>query len=506
MFRKQTVFQASVILILATLVSRGMGFVREIVIAHSFGASSNYDVYLVAITFPVVICSLLVYAIPHVFIPIYLREKVTAGDESAWSFAWNFLNIFGVLFFFISLFLFILAPFIVKYYAPSFGTEQVAEAIALLRIACIIVFFGGIFVVLKSILNANKHFLLPAIAPLFLNVFVIASVLFLSSSLATRALAIGLLTGYFIQFLILLLVFFKNKGVPKLHFDFRDRLLKNVFGVLFLVIIIETIGQLNVVVDRSFASILPQGGISALNYAGTLYQIAIGAFGITVGTAIFPSMSEYVSSKDWESLIQLYSKGIRAVLVITIPIVCVCIVFSREIVALVYQRGAFDTQATLLTAGALKYLSIGLVAFVGYAILVKMYYAMHHELTLLISTASAFVLKILLSLLLVRRHFHQGLAVATSCAGIFNITILSICLRRNIGRIDGRRIATTFLKTSLISVLSVGICRWMMSVLGETALIFRLAILFMLGSGIFLGLAYLFRVEEVIRVFQKIRR
>ena len=216
-------------------------------------------------------------------------------------------------------------------------------------------------------------------------------------------------------------------------------------------------------------------------------------------------MSEYAANKDWESLIQLYSKGIRAVLVITIPIVCVCIVFSREIVTLVYQRGAFDTQATLFTAGALKYFSIGLVAFTGYVILINMYYAMHHELTLLISMAFAFALKILLSLLLVQRHFHQGLALATSCAGIFNITFLSICLRRSIGRIDGRRIATTFFKTSLISVLSIGICWWMMNLLGETALVFRLAVLFILGSGIFLGLAYLFRVEEVIGVFQKIR-
>jgi len=505
MLTKQTIFQASIILTITILLSHAIGFLREIAIANSFGTSKTYDVYLVAVTFPLVVCSLVLFAIPSVFIPIYMKEKVQTSEASAWVFAWNFVTTFGIFFFCISLILYALAPLIIKGYAPSLSAEEVSEAVAILRIVSIVVFFNGVFAVLKSIFNAERHFLLPAIAPLFLNIMMIGSIFFLSGSIATRALAIGLVLGYLFQVVILAGFFLKKQPMPKFFLNFHDKLLKKALGALFLVLIIESIGQMNVVVDRFFVSILPTGSISALNYASTLYQIAIGAFGISVGTAIFPSVAEYVAGERWDSLVQLYSKGIRSVLVVTIPFAFLTIVFAEEIVTLVFQRGAFGRQATFLTARALQCYSIGLVAFVSHAILIKVYYAMHKELALLLSTLTAFTLKILLSLWLVQEYRHQGLALATSLAGILNIAILSIYLRSKIGRIDGKRILITLAKVSIISALSVSMARWIMNYMSTADLIARACVAFIVGGLAFLFLARLFKVEEISQLLCRMR-
>ena len=196
MFSKQSVSQASTILILAALLSRTLGFVREIVIAHFFGASPAYDVFLVSLTFPSMLVGIFLYTLPSVFIPIYLKEKISRGDDGAWTYFLNFLNTFGSISFLVSMLLFFFAPVIIRNYAPSFNSLQFAHAIRLLRVLSAIVFFAGLYTIFKSVLNANKHFLLPAIAPLFLNVMTIISVIFLTNSMAALALALGWLIGY----------------------------------------------------------------------------------------------------------------------------------------------------------------------------------------------------------------------------------------------------------------------------------------------------------------------
>jgi len=342
MFSRQSVFQASTILIIAALVSRTLGFVREMVIAHFLGASLAYDVFLVSLTFPSMLASIFLYTLPSVFIPVYMKEKISQGDDSAWSYFLNFLNIFASISLLVSMFLFFFAPVIIRYYAPSFNSIQFAQAIRLLRVLSAIVFFAGLYTILKSVLNANKHFLLPAIAPLFLNVTTIISVIFLTSTMAALALALGWLIGYFLQLLTVSWIFAKSRSLYKLSFDIHDRLLKSTFSALLLIAIVETIGQLNVVIDRSFIASLPKGGISALSFATTLNHLPIGVLGITMATSLFPSLAEYSANKDNKKLIQLYSKGVRFVLAITIPIAVILFLFANGIIALLCQRGAFN--------------------------------------------------------------------------------------------------------------------------------------------------------------------
>lgn len=504
MFSRQSVFQASTILIIAALVSRTLGFIREMVIAHFLGASLTYDVFLVSLTFPSMLASIFLYTLPSVFIPVYLKEKISRGEDSAWNYFLNFLNTFASLSLLVSMFLFFFAPFVIRSYAPSFNSEQLADAIRLLRVLSAIVFFAGLYTIFKSLLHANKHFLLPAVAPLFLNIMTIISVIFLTSSMATLALALGWLFGYLFQLIAVFLIFAKRR--PPYHFfiNVHDHLLKNTLSALLLIAIVEAIGQLNIVIDRSFVAFLPEGGISALSYAGTLNHLPIGVLAITMATSIFPSLAEYAAQKDNKNLIRLYSKGVRFVLAITIPIAVILFLFANGIIALLFQRGAFNQQATALTSSALKMLTIGLAAFVVHAILIKIFYAMNNNVTLLISTFLALIIKVILSIWLVKIFMLKGLALSTSLAGIFNVTLLSFLLRKKTKSIDGKRIIITLIKVFFVSIVSFGLGRLAINYMEGLVLIFRLGFAIGLGSIVFFILAFIFKIEEFIFLTKKL--
>ena len=503
MISKQTIFQASTIIVLATLVGRGLGFVREMVIAYSFGVQFSYDIYLVAITFPAIINTIMMFSIPGAFIPLYLKTKLSGSKLKTDTFTWNILTTHGIIFILIAVLLIVFAPIIVSFYSPSLSQSQLDEAKSVFRFVSIIVVFGGIFAILKSVLNANKHFLYPALSPLLLNVMIIICVFSLSDFIATKALAIGLVAGYFIQFLFLIWVYFRNYYFGKPLINLSDTLLKKMFSVLGIIIAIETIGHLSLVIDRSFISFLPEGSISALNYATNLYQIPISVFGVALGTAIFPSISEFIIAKKWNDLTNLFSKSVCHVIVVTVPIVFSIMLFADELVTLIFQRGAFDRYATDLTAQALQYLSIGLIAFVCHAVIVKIFYALHYSRILLLSILIAFIIKITLSIWLVQFLFHRGLALATAVSGIFNFIFLIFFLRKKMKRIHGKKIVVTFLKVSVISIVSVVFAKLIMNILSEISLIYRMLISLFCGIIIYLGLAYFIKLEEVKYFFKK---
>jgi len=180
--------------------------------------------------------------------------------------------------------------------------------------------------------------------------------------------------------------------------------------------------------------------------------------------------------------------------------------FAGEIVTLLFQRGAFNQHATTLTSDALKMLTIGLAAFVVHAILIKIFYAMNNNVTLLISTCLALVLKIVLSIWLVKIFMLKGLALSTSLAGIFNVTLLSFLLRKKIGSIDGKRIGVTFIKVFVISIVSFGLGRLTINYMGDLLLIFRIGLAIGLGSIIFVSLVFIFKVEEFMFLIKKMAR
>ncbi|MCK4427444.1 MAG: murein biosynthesis integral membrane protein MurJ, partial [candidate division Zixibacteria bacterium] len=426
------------------------------VIAAHFGTSSDYDIYLVAVTLPMIVYSVTRYALPNIFIPIFSKFKTEVSEKRAWSFFWVFLNFNLILFLGVALLVFLLSSQLLEIIAPGLDSDQISTATVLLRIAVIIVVIGGIETALRSLLHSYKHFIYPAFAPILYNLAIIMWVFFLSSKLATKALVWGTVSGALLQMMVLSFAFFKRKVSFPFNLKIYDEGIREAMKVAPFILLIEGFGQLYVLVDRFFASSLPEGSISALNYANLIFLIPLSVFAIAISTAVFPYLAEEAAKGDWSKLTDIFSKTLKMIIFLTIPISLFLIFFHQPITALIFQRGAFDSQSTLMTSKALVFYALGLFFFSGYALIMKMFYSLNLVKTLVVANLLSFSLKLISSLILVNLLSYKALALTTAFAGIFNFCFLFLILNKRIGSLNVKDIMRVTLKTLFISAISIG--------------------------------------------------
>ncbi len=455
-FNSQSMRDATVVLVFATVLSKFVGFVREVVIAAHFGTSSDYDIYLVAVTLPMMVYTVTRYTLPNVFIPIFSKFKTEGSEKRAWSFFWVFLNFNLILFSLIAVLIFLLSPKLLKTIAPGLSQNQISAATVMLRIAVIIVVIGGIEIVLRGLLHSYKHFIYPAFAPVLYNLVIIAWVFLLSSRLATKALVWGTVSGALLQMMVLVFAFLKRKVSFPFSLKIHDEGIRETVKVAPLILLIEGFGQLYVVVDRFFASNLPEGSISALNYANLIFLVPLSVLAIAISTAVFPYLAEEAAKKDWSKVTNIFSRTLKMIIFLTLPIMLFLLFFHEPITAVIFQRGAFDSQSTLMTSGALVFYALGLLSFSGYALILKMFYSLNLVKTLVITNSISFLVKVVFSLILVNLLSYKALALTTTLAGMCNFCLLFLILGKRVGSLDLKEIVNVAWKTLFVSAISVG--------------------------------------------------
>lgn len=223
-------------------------------------------------------------------------------------------------------------------------------------------------------------------------------------------------------------------------------------GPVFIGVAVD---QINIMVDRTLASTLVEGSISALNYANKLNQFIIGLFIVSIVTVIYPMLSKLSSDNNKDEFISSISKSISSVILLVIPISIGAIVLAEPIVNLLFQRGAFDARATSMTVIALAFYSIGMVGFGLRDILGKVFYSLQDTRTPMINGAMAMGMNIILNIILVRFMGHAGLAFATSLSALICIVLLFNSLNKKIGDFGQDKIIKTTIK-SLVSAIIMG--------------------------------------------------
>ena len=501
----------------ATLLSRIFGFIRDVVVAWFFGAGFASDAFFVAFRIPNLLRRLLAEgSLSIAFIPVFTDHLTRNGKEDAFVLARAALRLISILLAVVAVLGILLSPLIVRIVGVGFTDtpEKLALTVTLTRIMFPYIFFIGLVALCMGILNVLGHFAAPALAPVFLNIAMIGSVFLISPHLEQPVigLAVGVLIGGALQ-LLLQIPFMIRKG---LRFWQKSGIyhpgLKQV-GVLMLPTVFgAAVYQINILIGTLLASLLPEGSVSYLYYADRLVEFPLGIFAIATATAVLPSLSRQAAAREFEALRTTFAYALNLVSYITIPAMVGLIVLREPIVALLFQRGAFDENTVRLTAVALLYYALGLWAFSAVRIVVSTFYALQDTKTPVRMAAVSLVANVVLSVILMQWLRHGGLALATSLASMINLVLLLKALRGRLGGLGWADVRRSLLKTVLCSA-AMGLAVWGVAQVAIppgriSTMRLSLGVMISIGAGLisYGFFSYLIRIPEFEMVLSLLKR
>jgi putative peptidoglycan lipid II flippase len=428
---------AALIVAAGFLGSRLLGLVRSVIIAHTYGTSADLDAYWVAFRLPDLVFQLLAGAtLASAFIPTFAGVRARQGDAAAWRLASSVLNLVLIATVVFAVLAFIAAPVIVPWMAPGLGedTGQEAEvqglAVELTRIMLVSPVLFAISGMFMGILNARRHFLTPALAPMFYNLAIIAAALVSDD---VRVLAVGVVVGAALHLAVQLPDLRLAGMVFQRVAQWRDAAVREVGSLMAPRVLGLAAAQINFYfIAIFFASQLESGAISALTFAWLIVMTPLGIIGMSISTAAFPTMADQ-AARDSNALADTLVRALRMILYLSLPAGVGLMLLAEPLVVVLLQHGAFTNESSEWTARALLFYALALFAHSGIEILSRGFYALADTRTPVSVAVGAMLLNLVLAAALVGPLDLEGVALALSLATAVEFIALLLLLR---GRID----------------------------------------------------------------------
>jgi putative peptidoglycan lipid II flippase len=491
---KKTVF----ILMILTLVSKMVGFIVNIALAYYYGASYVTDAYMVSLSIPATIFGLIGMGISTVYIPMFNRVKKEKGISEATLFTNNVINLVLMLCTIIVIGVLTFTKPVVQVFAFGFEGETLDLAIVFTRISITGIYFTGLIYIFNAYLQIKDNYLLPTLFVLPLHLIVIISIV-ASVKVDISILSIGSVIGILIQTIILIGLAFKKGFKYKLILDLKDEYLKKMVSLTLPVIIGTSGTQISKLLDKTIASGITTGGISALSYAQRLDDFIRGIFVLSIATVLYPNISKMAAENNMVGLKKEVLQAIIGVSLFVIPASLGAMAFSEPIIQLLFGRGAFDSEAVSMTSYALFFYSIGMIGYGIRIILAKVFYSLQDTNTPMTNGFIAIIVNIILNFILSRYLGIGGLALATSISGILAMLLILISLRKKIGPLGLKKISISFIKMLSASLIMILIAK--LSFIYLTANMFsqNISLIFCIVLALitYFVIVYLFKLEEV---------
>jgi len=487
------------------VLSRALGLAREIVIGAVFGTSAEYDAYLAAARIPDLLFSLMAGgALASAFIPPLAGYFARDDAEGGWRLASAVVNLVLVALTLAAGLAWAVAPALVAtVLAPGFPPPQQALTVSLMRMMLVAPVLFGVSGVVMGILNTRQHFVLPALAPSLLNLSLIAAAGLLASRMGARALALGYVVGAVLHLAVQL------PGLPRVGaryhpvFTLSDPGVREVLRLMAPRVLGLAAVHLNFLVNTNIASRLGEGAVSALNYAWLLMLLPQGVFAQAVATAAFPTFAEQAARGERASMRHTLATTLRMVFFVTVPAAMGLLVLRRPLVALLFERGAFQAASTDAVAWALAFYALGLVGHAGVEIVVRAFYALHDTWTPVWVGGLAMSLNVVLSLTLpgvfawMGLPAHGGLALANSVATLLEMGGLMVLLRPRLGGVEGRVLGASVARSGLAAgAMGLLLALWQRALPGASGAVVGAGGI-LLGAGAYLLAAVLIGMDEV---------
>jgi putative peptidoglycan lipid II flippase len=447
-----------------TLISRVLGFVRDIVIAHGFGASALTDAFLVAFKIPNFLRRLFAEgAFSQAFVPVLSEYKTQRSPEEARDLDNHVAGTLGGILLLVTLLGVIAAPLLVLLFAPGFTAEadKYRLTVEMLRITFPYLLFISLTAFAGAILNAYGRFAVPALTPVLLNLVLIAAVLWWSPHFAepVMALAWGVFLAGVLQLLFQLPFLWRAGLLPRPRFDRRHEGVRRVLKLMLPALFGVSVTQINLLVDTLMASFLAAGSVSWLYYADRLIEFPIGVFGMALATVMLPSLSRSVAQGQLETYGKTLDWSLRWVFLIGLPCTFGLAALAQPIMSTLFLRGEFAAHDVNMSARALLAYTVGLLGFVLIKVLASGFYARQNTRTPVRIGVIAMFVNIGLNLILIWPLAHAGLALSTACAATVNAFLLFHGLRRE-GVYRSEPGWTVFLLRTGLASASMGALLW----------------------------------------------
>lgn len=412
-----------------TMISRVLGFARDVTIAAFLGASWLSDAFFVAFKIPNFLRRLFAEgAFNAAFVPMFAATLAGEGEENARSFADETLSLLVSILCVVTVGSIALMPWLMYVLAPGFDAnpEKFSLTVLLTQITMPYIIFISVVSLLGGVLNSFGRFAAVAATPILMNICLIVvpiPVKFMVPTYA-HALAIAVFVAGLAQMLWLIYWCRRLKIMPRLQYPHLTERMKKLFRLMAPAAMGAGVAQINLFIDLIIATHIA-GGVSFLYYADRINELPLAIIGIAVGTALLPLLSRQLREGNMDAAKHSQNRALEFALILALPACMALIVLAEPLVFVLYERAAFSAGDTAKTFPALIAFAVGLPAFILVKVFTPAFYASHDTKTPFKIATLCIVVNLLLNLILIHPFAHVGMAMATTIAGWLNVSLLA---------------------------------------------------------------------------------
>ncbi len=498
-------FSTAVLMAAIVIVAKALGLLRDILVANAYGMQSAAQAYEIASRLPIMIFDFVIGGVVSAaFIPIFSELLVKRSEKDAMRFANSYVNLIFVLTATMALLGILFSDSLVRFLAPEASSEVLSLASYLSKIMFPMIVFTGLAFSFVGILQSLGEFRIPALISLVSNSIMVAYLFFLNSFFGIVGLAVAMLLGWASQALV---------QVPKLRslgyryspvFDFASPEIKRSLKSALPILIGTWTQPICSLINTRYASGLDNGrAITALSYSNKLYIIIVGVFTFVATNLLFPYMSRANASGKAEDARRLMISSVKILVFIIAPITVGIIILAHPFCAVIYERGAFTPEDTVLTAEALRCYTVGMLFMSVNEVLTKTFFADGKTLVPMISSIISMTLNVILVVSLSSVIGVGGIALISGIATVVNCTVNYLVMKKSRAMLSGR---------DWFDILKSVVCAAIMG--GAVILIYRassslsnvisVVICAAVGIIVYVLLAFLLRSDELKLFAEKI--
>lgn len=447
--------RATVLLMIVTIVSKILGLFRDSVLASAYGTGKYAAVYSTANSISTILFAVIGTALATSLIPLYNKLASEDSAERAMGFLNSVVNLVLIVCLSIAGLGIIFAGPLVKVFAPGYQGDVYTLCVQYTRILLPSIVFVGLANIFTSYLQIKKRYVIPGFIGMPYSIIIIVSI-YLSLKTSPMVLVIGTLIAISAKALFQLPFVYKEGYRYRPKINLKDPVMKDMMILILPVVIGVGANQINSIVDKSLASLLGTEVVASFSYAIKLYEFVQALFITSILAVIYPRLSSMIVSDRMDSFLNSLKKTMNVIIVALVPIIVGCIVLSRQIVEVLFQRNAFTSKDTTMTASILWIYVIGILAFALRDVLTRGFYSMEDSKTPMINSIISIVFNISLNLILVKPLGYKGLAIATAVSAYIGLLLFNRSMRKKIEGYSSRDNYIVFVK-SLFAALIMGL-------------------------------------------------